>query len=114
MCSFARESSHSCVCMQVLSIQHSIVHYDLKADNVLLKEAAAAEAGQLPFSVVIADFGETRKYASSESARTTRHVLWPAACPCKLLCLSCVAAATARCGALQAEQRKQPELQMCC
>ena len=93
--------SHTLSHVQVLD-EHNIVHYDLKADNVLLKEPAAAEAGQLPFGVVVADFGETRQYASSECARTTRHVLWLAACP------GCPAAAWLSCCCPGSQVKPEP------
>ncbi len=60
-----------------------MVHYDLKADNVLLEPlqlGAGGEAavwrpqGERPaFRVVLADFGESRMYGVAEDALTLRY-----------------------------------------
>ncbi len=65
-----------------------MVHYDLKADNVLLEPLGAGPAGaaalwappaEAPaFRVVLADFGESRMFEPSEAALTLRCAARPA------------------------------------
>lgn len=64
--------------------EDAVVHFDLKAANVLVEPHAGVRDGQLwgpappppcdpPFSVVLADFGEARAYRNSEEAFTARN-----------------------------------------
>lgn len=62
--------------------QDNVVHFDLKCDNVLLEPVAGAAEDEFwrpgsarpPFRVVLADFGESRMYASADGAVTIRCV----------------------------------------
>ncbi|KAK3247711.1 hypothetical protein CYMTET_42796 [Cymbomonas tetramitiformis] len=67
-------------CFQRLS-DSGVVHYDIKCDNVLLQPAPDVDDMEFwdpeddtpPFTVVIADFGESRRYSSAERAWTARN-----------------------------------------
>ena len=60
-----------------------VVHYDLKADNVLLEPLQLGAGGEAAlwrpqaerpaFRVVLADFGESRMYEAAEDALTLRY-----------------------------------------
>jgi serine/threonine protein kinase len=69
--------------LQVLA-SASVVHFDLKAANVLIQPNEGVTDGTLwgppppppcepPFRAVLADFGEARAYRSAEEAFTARN-----------------------------------------
>ena len=68
--------------VQVLALDN-VVHFDLKCDNVLLEPVAGASdadfwrpgSARPPFHIVLADFGESRMYASAHGAVTIRCAL---------------------------------------
>ena len=59
----------------------NVVHFDLKCSNVLLDPLPGVDEShfwsppteELPFRVVLADFGEARSYSNSWEARTVRN-----------------------------------------
>eukprot|EP00803_Ostreobium_quekettii_P011561 evm.model.scf_130EXC.3 EVM.evm.TU.scf_130EXC.3 scf_130EXC:70133-76671(-) len=60
--------------------ENNVVHFDLKCSNVLLDPLPGIESHfwsppteELPFRVVLADFGEARSYANNWEARTVRN-----------------------------------------
>lgn len=75
-------SSTSRAMQQELAMEQ-VVHFDLKCDNVLLEplpgveEAAfwAPASDQLPFQVVLADFGDSCDFHQSEQKFATRWLL---------------------------------------
>ena len=70
-------------CAEQALAQDNVVHFDLKCDNVLLEPLTGASDAEFwrpgssrpPFRVVLADFGESRMYASADDAVTVRCVL---------------------------------------
>ena len=58
----------------------NVVHFDIKAENILLEplpgcseqEFWRPSSDRLPFKVILADFGESRMFASMDDDRTVR------------------------------------------
>jgi serine/threonine protein kinase len=59
----------------------NIVHYDIKGDNLLLdtdactssNDSSSSSASQLPFDIVLADFGDALMFDAGDSAFAQRH-----------------------------------------
>lgn len=72
--------TEECFCVPQVLSEEQVVHFDLKCDNVLLEPLPGVDeqafwappSADLPFLIVLADFGDSCDFSHSDSKCTFR------------------------------------------